>query len=226
MLVIMKGIVSVKNIDQTPTYFVCHRILPSSIRRVFFFQSLSIIIICVQCFFLYAVVDVTYRCIHEPNIDCFKNNDDVPDKSPVNCSTISDDDFVTCYRITILDPQRVFIAAGAGYLTFKILNFSLLVVAYTMLWLVKKLKKRTFFYVKFVFVIITAILLFFPLVLRDHVEAARKLSYTIYIQAFLVLFVVMHFIGSLPWETFSESEEYYVDASVPNNGGSNGCQCT
>ena len=93
-------------------------------------NSLFIVAICIQCFFLIAIVDVSYECIHDPDLDCFKKKDDVKlsdtvayDESPVNCSMISKDDFVICYRMTAFDPGRAFIGAAAGYLLFKMLNF-------------------------------------------------------------------------------------------------------
>ena len=117
----------------------------------FFFKSLLIISLCVQCFFLLAITDVTYQCIHDPDVDCFKKKDDVKlsdtnvyDESPVNCSLISRDDFVICYRISAFDAERAFIGAAAGYLLFKFLNFSFLVVSYIMIWMAQKFEKFTF----------------------------------------------------------------------------------
>ena len=45
--------------------------------------------------------------------DTFANDD-----SPVNCSSISKNDFVTCYRIIAFDPDRSFVSAGAAYFFF------------------------------------------------------------------------------------------------------------
>jgi magnesium-transporting ATPase (P-type) len=86
MLILMKGIISRKNIDKRPTYLVCNRELPSSSGHHFMLNSLFVVAICIQCFFLIAIVDV-----HNPDLDCFKKKDDVKlsdtfayDESPVN----------------------------------------------------------------------------------------------------------------------------------------------
>ena len=228
MLIIMKGVISRKNIDKKPTYLICNRKLPSSSRRHFMLNSLCVIAICVQCFFLIAIVDVTYNCNNDPDLDCFKKKDDVKlsdtfayDESPVNCSTISKDDFLICYRISAFDPERAFIAAAAGYLLFKMLNFGLLVVAHTMLWIAQKFKKRTLLLFKLGFCSFFTVVIYVPLILRiyvDDVESAfRKMSYTLLVQFGILLFVILHFVARLPWEKFCESVEYYGDASLPDN---------
>ena len=137
MLIIMQGIISRKNINKRSTYLVCNREIESSTRRHFMLNSIFIISICVQCFFLIAIFDVSYDCRTEPDLDCFKKKDDVKfsdtfayNESPVNCSNISKDEFVICYRITAFDPDRAFIGAAAAYLLFKMINFGLLLVAY------------------------------------------------------------------------------------------------
>ena len=228
MLIIMKGIISRKNIDKKPTYLICNRELPSSSRRHFMLNSIFVISICVQCFFLIAIVDVTYNCNNDPDLDCFKKKDDVKlsdtfayDESPVNCSMISKDDFVICYRISAFDPERAFIAAAAGYLLFKMLNFGLFIVAHIMLWIAQKSKKRTLLLFKFGLCLIFTVVICIPLILRiyvDDVESAfRKMSYTLLVQFATLLIVIFHFVARLPWEKFCESVEYYADASLPDN---------
>lgn len=231
MLVIMKGIVTSRNIDRRPTYLVCNRKLPSDNRYQFFFKSLFIIAISVQCFFLFATVDVTYQCIDNPDVDCFKKKDDVKlsdtfayDESPVNCSSISKDDFVICYRITFFDPDGALRGAAAAYLLFKMLNFGFLLVSYTMLWVAQKLEERgtagTFLWFKLGFCLILLSVLFIPLILRVNVDTiestVRKLSYTVFVQAISVALFVMYSVAFIPWEEFIKSEEYYVDASLPD----------
>ncbi len=230
LLTIMKGIISRKNIDKTPTYLICNRKLsPSSLYRfMLYLNSLFIIALCVQLCFLFAIVDVTYECINDPDMDCFKKKHDVKlsdtyayDASPVNCSTISKDDFVICYRLTAFDPGRAFVGAAAGYLSFKMVNFALLVVAYIMLWMAQKLETKKLFYFKFGFLFFILIVILIPLTLRifvDEVESAfRKVSYTVLFQFFLLLVVIIHFVVGLPWKVFAESDEYYGDVSLPSN---------
>ena len=228
MLILMKGIISRKNIDKRPTYLVCNRKLPSSSRHHFMLNSLFIVAICVQCFFVLAIVDVSYECIHDPDLDCFKKKDDVKisdtfayDESAVNCSTISKEDFVICYRMTAFDPKRAFIGAAAAYLLFKMLSFGLLIVAYTMLWVAQKWETKTLLYFKLGFSLFVIVIVFVPLTLRiyvDEVESAfRKMSYTVLVQFIFVVLVVLYFVARLPWEEFGESEEYYGDASVADN---------
>ena len=228
MLIVMKGIITRKNVDHRPTYFVCNRKLPSSSRQHFFFKSLLIISLCVQCFFLLAITDVTYQCIQDPDVDCFKKKDDVKlsdtyayDESPVNCSSISIGDFVICYRISAFDPERAFIGAAAGYLLFKMLNFSFLLLSYIMIGMAQKFQTVTFWWFKFVLSLILLILLFVPLILRvfvDEVESAvRKLSFTVFVQASIIGMVVIFFVAHLPWEKFRDTEEYYGEATSANN---------
>ena len=230
MLIVMKGIITRKNLDRIPTYFVCNRKLPSSSRPHFFLQSVLIISSCVQFFFLLAITDVTYQCIHDPDVDCFKKKDDVKlsdtnvyDESPVNCSSISRDDFVICYRISAFDPEKAFVGAAAGYLLFKILNFVFLLVSHIMIWMAQKVKRATFLCFKIVFVLIMFSVVFVPLILRvyvDEVESAvRKLSFTAFVQATIIALVVVYFIGQPPWEEFSEAEEYYDEVTLVNNAG-------
>ncbi|CAB4044175.1 Hypothetical predicted protein, partial [Paramuricea clavata] len=192
--------------------------------------SLFVIALCVQCFFLVAIVDVTYECIHDPDLDCFRKKDDVKlsdtpnDDSPVNCSTISSHDFVTCYRLTAFDPERAFIGAAAGYLLFKMLNFCLLIVAHSLLWAAKKWGSKMV-YIKFGLVIAFTMAICVPAILRiylDEVESAfRKMSYTVLVQIGSLLCLLYYFVA-LPWDVFVKSEEYYGDASSPDNVDANG----
>ena len=227
ILLLMKGIISKKNIDRRPTYLVCNRKLDLPNRRHFVIVSLSIFLICVHVFFLVSVVDVSYECINDPNLDCFKKKDDIKlsdtyayDELPVNCSTVSREDFVICYRKTVLDPEKAFAGAATAYLLFKIINFGLIVVAYTMLWMAQKLQNVTMKYVKFVVAIIILFLFVTLLILRlyvDDVETAfRKMSFTVVVQFAYLLVVLMYFIAFLPWEEIDDSE-YYEDVSLPGN---------
>ena len=228
MLIIMNGIISRKNIESKLTYLVCNRKLPFSSRHHFMLNSLFIVAICVQCFFAVAIFDVEYECRHDPDLDCFKKDDDVKlsstfgyDESAVNCSTISKDDIVICYRITAFDPERAFIGAAAGYLLFKMLNFGLVIVAYSMVWVSQKWKRKTLRNFKLVFSFSIIVVTFVPILLRiyvDHVESAfRKVSYIVLVQLTFVVVVILYFVASLPWEEFGESEQYYGDASKPND---------
>ncbi|CAB4024575.1 Hypothetical predicted protein [Paramuricea clavata] len=225
--VFMENIISKKNINKRPTYLVCNRKLSSLNRHYFTVTSILVISICVQCFFLLAIVDVSYECLHDPGLDCFKKKDDVKisdtlayDESPVNCSTISGDDTIICYRLTAFDPKRIFIAAAAAYLLSKMLNFCLLTIAHIMLWAATKWKATTLLCIEIIFSLIFIIVMIIPLVLRtclDEIESAfPKLSYTVFVQVVLVVLVILYFVIRLPWEEFGESEEYYEDASLPS----------
>ena len=141
----------------------------------------------------------------------------------MNCSSISSDDFVICYRISAFDPERAFIGAAAGYLLFKMLNFSFLLVSHFMIWMAAKVKRVTFLCFKSVLFLIIFIVLFVPLILRvyvDEVESAvRKLSFTAFVQATIIGLVVNYFVIYPPWEEFSEAEEYYGEVTSANNAG-------
>ena len=230
MPIIMKGTISKRNIDKKPTYLVCNRYLPPHSRKYFIFYSFAIIFMCVQLFFLLAIVDVSYDCVHRPDIDCFKKKDDVKltdtfayNESPVNCSSISRDDFVICYRVTFLDPQRAFIAAAAAYLLFKMLNFAFLVVSKVMLWITMKLEGMKLMLFRLGFSLFLTILVLVPLTLKvflDEVESAfRKLSYTAVIQFLIVFLSIIFYLLRIPWEKFGKSDEYLIDASLPINEG-------
>ena len=154
---------------------------------------------------------MSYECINVPNLDCFKKKDDIKlsdtyayDELPVNCSAISREDFVICYRKTVLDPERAFAGAATAYLLFKIINISLIVVAYAMLWMAQKLQNVTMKCVKLVVAIIIFFLFGILLILRlyvDDVESAfRKISYTVVVQLLYLVVVLMYFISFLPWE--------------------------
>ena len=238
ILVIMRNIISKKNIYRRPTYFMCRRPLSLLNRNQCMLTSIFIISICVQCFFVLAIVDVTHQCINDPDMDCFKRRDDVEinrvDKygeyvdhepyiiSPVNCSLISRDDFVLCYRITMLDPGRAFTGAVAAYVLFKFLNFGLLIVAHIMLWVAQKVKKTTLSrfrsYLSYGYTMALA-LPFFLRVMQDEVQSAfpLKLSLTELVQVVFVVIVFMHFVSRLLWEEFKDSEAYLGDASLPRS---------
>ena len=228
LLIVMKNIVAENNIEGKPTYLVCKRKLPRSSNNRFMLSSLFIISVCVQCFFQLAIVELIYKCINQSDLDCFKKKDDVKlsdtfayDESPVSCSSISTDDFVTCYRITVFDPERAFIAASATYLLFKMLNFFLFIVAITMLSVAKKWKIKGVWCFKYGLSITILMVIFIPFSLRiylDEVESAfRRVSYTVLAQLILLVLVVIYFLAGLPWEEFSENEKYYEDASLPRN---------
>ena len=179
-------------------------------------------------FFFYCHHRSDLRSLHDPDLDCFKKKDDVKlsdflvdyDESPINCSMISRDAFVICYRLTAFDPERAFIGAAAGYLLFKMLNFALLVVAHVMLFATQKLPETLVNRFKIAFALSILVVLFIPVLLRtflDEVESAfRKMSYTVLIQVTSLFSDIAHLIY-LPWEKFSKSKEYYGDASLPDN---------
>ena len=122
MSIVMKGLISKRIIDGKPTYLFCNRQIQCNIvdgkptylfynrqiqfnivKYILLFLPVTMFSICVQAFFLFAVVEVTYYCDPSPDIDCFKKKDDVKltetfayDESPIICSTISRDDFVIC----------------------------------------------------------------------------------------------------------------------------------
>lgn len=224
----MKGIISKKNIDRRTTFLICNReVLPAN-EKFFMLSSLLMISICVQVFFLIAIVDMTYECVQIPDIDCFKKRDGVRisdtfayNESPVNCSTLSKDVLVTCYRITVLDPERAFTAAAATYLLLKILNFVFLVVSHVMLWIVKKWKGRTLTLIQVIFSVFMAIVIWVPPILQiflDEVDSAfRKLSYTVVTQLAVVVLFIAGYVFGIPWEEFRDRVEYFVDASEPIN---------
>ncbi len=242
MLIIMKGIVSRKNIDKKCTYLVCNMKLPAPssglwrrFRRTtpFYLYSLFIIAMCVEVFLFTALIDVTYKCIHDPDLDCFKKKDDVKltdtsaDNEPVNCSTISRDDFVICYRLTPFDPERAFVGAATAYLLFKMINIGLLVVAYIMLSMAQMMKKRSSwlcFKLGFTFFIVVA--LFLPAMLSIFVveveSTFRKVSITVLLQVTAVAWVVGFFVIAIPWGHFHGNDEYYEDVSLPDNDDGNG----
>ena len=223
MVIMMKSIISQMNIERKPTYLVCGKRLPSSSRKYFMIYSLMILTICVQCFFLVVCFEVSYECINDPDLDCFKEIDDVKlsaatfSEPPVNCSSISQDDFVFCYRTTAFDPEKAFFGAAAAYLLFELLNIVLVVLAHLMLFLAGTLKNMTV-----VKIVITTIFLglfigFF--VLRTQVDAfesaTRKLSYTVLVQGVLFILFIFLYIIMLPWGVLRKGEEYYGDASLP-----------
>jgi hypothetical protein len=220
----MKNIVSRKNINKKTTYLLCNRELLSSSLPLIIILFL-IIGISVQTFFLFAIIDITYACIHEPDLDCFKTNNDgnVSDSFdynvPVNCSTISKSDFVFCYRLTALDPERAFVGAAAGYLLFKMFNFGLFILAHIMLWAAGKWKKKTFIFIKVVFTFILFLVIFIPLLLiavylpEAYLTIRKKISKQAITQSMLLFSVFFGFVNLLPWEQLRESKEYYEDVS-------------
>ena len=230
MLVGMKSIVSRKNIDKKPTYLVCDREFPSSVRPFFMIFLVLIFAACVQLFFFVAIVDVTYECVDEPGLDCFKKNVDVNlldtfgfNQSPVNCSSVPKNDFYVCYRVTILDAERAFLGAAAAYLLFEMLNFGLLVTCNVMLWAAEKWSKIAVRQFKFVFSLTLTLAIIIPVICRiyvDEVESAlRQMSYIVLVQIMLVGGVFVFFVGFFPCDVFAKSKEYFVDASLPNNVG-------
>ncbi len=228
LLIFMKSIISRKNIDKRPTYLVCNRKVPSSSRGDFMLYSLLIFANCVQIVLVVAIVDVTYECIHDPDLVCFKERDDVKlfdfdyNTWPVNCSTISRDDFVICYRWTVFDPERAFVGAVAGYLLFKMINIGIFVVAYVMIWVhEQKLGAKKMGVLKVVlisFILVVMLMPFMSLIYLEQARSAiRKVSFTLLFQLIFVVPALIYFVIGFPWQAFAESNEYYGDASLPGN---------
>ena len=223
MLIMMKSIISQMNVNKKPTYLVFGRKLPSSSRKYFMIYSFMMLTICVQCFFLLVWFEVSYECLDDPDLDCFKEIDDVtisPDlirELPVNCSTISKDEIVFCYRMTVFDPEKAFFGAAAAYLLFELLNIVLVLVSHLMLCLATKCKRMTL--LKIAITLLFLGLLAGIFVLRTQVEefesATRKLSYTALVQGLLVSLFIFFYVVMLPWGMLGKSEEYYGDASLP-----------
>ncbi len=233
MLIMMKSVISKMNIEGKPTYLAFNRKLPSSSRRYFMIYSFMILTICVQCFFLLVWFEVSYECINDPDLDCFKEIDDLTLSSvpfnqlPVNCSTISQDDSVFCYRKTVFDPEKAFFSAAAAYLLFELLNIVLVVVSHMMLFVAEKCKNMTM--VKILITTFFLGILIGLFILRTQVDefesATRKLSYTVLVQGILVVLLVFLYVVMLPWGLLGKSEEYYEDASLPIIAGAHDNEC-
>ncbi len=233
MLIMMKSTISQMSIERKPTYLVCRRKLPSSSRKYFMIYSLMIFTICVQCFFLLVCLEVSYECINDPDLDCFKEIDGVIlsatllSQLPVNCSAISQDDFVFCYRTTLFDPEKAFYGAAAAYILFELLNIVLVVLAHLMIFLAGKFKNMTV--VKIVITIICFGLGIGFFVLRSHLNelksATRKISYTVLVQGGFVMLLVFLYVVMLPWRLLDKREEYYAEASLPIIVGAHDNEC-
>ena len=227
MLVMMKSVITEMSIDGIPTYLICSRKLLPSSRKYFMIYSIMILTICVQCFFLLVWFEVSYECLNDPDLDCFREIDNIKlsadalHELPVNCSAITKDEFVFCYRTTVFDPEKAFFSAASTYLLFQIINVVLAVVAQLMLFL-----SRKFRFMIMIKLVLTAIFLglfvgFF--VLRTQVDAfesaTRKLSYTVLVQGILFLVFVFLYIIMLPWGKLGIGDEYYPVAALPKVPG-------
>ena len=232
MLILMKSVIVKKNINKRAAYLVCDRKLPSSSRKYFVTYSLLILTICMQCFFMLSFFELSFECIDDPDLDCFKekteedfNIADIKlstfDGSPVNCSSISPKENVFCYRITAFDPEKAFFSAAASYLLFELINIALIFIAHVMIFLAGKCKSM--YKIKSILVFLFCAVFAGIFVLRTRVDefhsATRKLPYTVIVQGLFVLFFVFLYVVLIPWGRF-EKEEYYGDASLPGNHGS------
>ena len=219
MLNIMKGIVSKHEVNGKPTYVVCNRKLPSSIKSYFVVGSFIIITICVQCFLFFALIDITYECVNDSGIDCFVIKNDVKlqsgtfayDEPPVNCSSISKDALVTCYRLTAFDAERTVIGASGGYLLFKLVNFAVILLIHIMLWVAEKHEELLNFF-KLVFCLIIGALSCTLLIPAVELES-RELPYTVLVQAVLSGIALLYFVVFIPWKEFDAETLYYAVAS-------------
>ena len=233
MLIMMKSTISKMNIEGKPTYLVCRRKLPSSSRKYFMIYSLMIFTICVQCFSLLICLEVSHECINDPDLDCFKEIEEVTLSTaplyelPVNCSAISQDDLVFCYRTTLFDPDKAFYGAAAAYLLFEWLNIVLVVLAHFMIFLAGKFKNMTV--VKIVITIICFALTvgFFLLrtQLNEFKSVTRKISYTVLVQSGFVMLLIFLYVVMLPWRLLDKCEEYYAEASLPIIVGAHDNEC-
>ena len=222
MLFVMKGVISRKKIDKKATFLVCTKILKPSSKDHFMITSLFIIAICFQCFLAIAIFEVAYECSHDSDLVCFlKDNDGTfgYNNSPVNCSTITQDDIVICYRIAF-DSERALIGGGAAYLVFKTLNTFLTIIVYAMLLVTANVKKKTLVYIRAVvsLLIVVVVIVLLPLsAYVNEVESAfRKVSYTAGVQFSLVALLTFFFLARLPWDELVDQrdEDYLTDASA------------
>ena len=233
MLIMMKSTVSEMSIEGKPTYLVCRRKLPSSSRKYFMIYSLMIFTICVQCFSLLVCLEASYECINDPDLDCFKEIEEVTLSTafvygwPVNCSAISQDDLVICYRTTLFDPEKAFIAAAATYLLFQFLNIVLVVLAHLMIFLAGKFKNMTVVKIVITIIFFGLAIGFFLLrtQLKELKSATRKISYTVLVQACFVMLLVFLYVVMLPWRLLDKREEYYAQASLPIIVGAHDNEC-
>ena len=218
ILMAMRNIITKKSIDQELKYLVCSRILPDDARNHFVFGSIAIVITCVHCTFVIAMIEQTYNCRHDPDLYCFKIDWNL---SPINnCSAISKDELVICYRIIAFDPEKTLIGASAGYLLFKILTTCLLVVGHIMVWLAQKWEVKTLqgFKCAFGFILCTGlnIIVYVSIFVHKVESTLQKFSITVLLQIELVILNLVYFVTVLPWEIFKDTDEYYGDASVPS----------
>ena len=204
-----------KNIKKELKYLFCNRILPDGARYLFVFGSIAIVITCVHCTFIIAMIEQTYNCRHDSDLYCFKQSFDFSQSAINNCSALWKDELVICYRITAFDLERALIGASAGYLLFKILTICLLIVAHIMLWLAQKLSKKTLQCYKWVFGLILFAVLNIIFKIQQG-STLRNVSTTVLIQIELVVINVFYFVAFLPWEIFRNADEYYGDASIPS----------
>ena len=217
ILMTMRNIITKKNIDQELKYLICYRILPDEARKLFVFAAIAIVITCVHCTFIIAMIEKTYNCRHDPNLYCFKIDWIL---LPINnCSAISKDESVICYRMSAFDPEKTIIGASAGYILFKILTVCLLIVAHVMLWLAQKWEVKTLRRFKYAFGLILCvglnIIVYVSIFVHKVESTLQKISITVLLQIELVLLNLVYFVAVLPWEIFKDTDEYYGDASIP-----------
>ena len=218
ILMTMRNIITKKNIDQELKYLVCNRIFPDKARNYFVYGSIAVIVTCVHCTSIITMIEETYICRHDPDLYCFKI-----DWNPLpinNCSAISKDESVICYRITAFDPEKILIGVSAGYLLFKILTVCLLIVAHIMLWLAQKWEMKTLRRFKcalgFTLCAGLNVIVYVSIFVHKVESTLQKISITVLLQTELVILNLVYFVAVLPWEIFKDTDEYYGDASIPS----------
>ena len=148
VLFAINRIVTRKNVDKRPRYFICGRICPEyidtdtdiDIEKRVAWVAVTVIAACTSLFSLLFALEISNECRNDPYLDCFKKRSNpepsdspIYESSPVNCSAISNADVVLCFRLGWPDFERVAVAGAASYLGYQIMTISLIITAHIIL---------------------------------------------------------------------------------------------
>ena len=221
ILIALNGIVTKKNYQNTPGLFICGRKLSFSKRKYFVTPSALIVGTCIQTVLYLCIIEVSYECRDDPKFDCYKvvRNLKFGEAPPrVNCTAISSADLVQCYRLVLIDSEKIFIAFSAAYLLFKIFQIGLLIVTNFMLWIASKGKyciKICQCCLVLVAVVIPCFFLILPLKVKEFENSVRDMSFARFFQISFVITMIIFYIWFTPWKEFTGLPEYLENVSLP-----------
>ena len=235
VLLVLKGIVMKRNIDGNSRYLFCGRVIKNdnkngfrelNIMKSLLIVSAYVVTVTLQTVLVVGTFQLSYDCVEESNVDCFKRRlgekiELFPNESPLHCPSVPMTQLVFCYRTVAVEVENWFATFTAAYILVRMMRF----IMFILTWLLLRKNKpcpifplvSTISFISFLIYFVTlgaiVVVIFFSAFYTDFAYATRHLSLSEIMQIIFILLLFPLFTLAVKWNALADDCEYYVDVT-------------